>query len=66
MSKITLLDGVEWDIAELETKMIDDGFYYGYCGTATLSSSAAKDLVDSPRNYHNHIRPISTYPSPLD
>ena len=60
MSKITLLDGVEWDIAELETKMIDDGFYYGYCGTATLSSSAAKDLVDSPRTYHNYIKYGST------
>ena len=60
MSKITLLDGVEWDIAELETKMIDDAFYYGYCGTATLSSSAAKDLVDSPRTYHNYIKYGST------
>ena len=55
MNKITLLDGVEWNVKELETKMIDDDFYYGYLGKAALSSSSAKDLVDSPRTYHNYL-----------
>lgn len=54
MKKITLLDGTTWDVAELEAKMLDDDFYYGYLGKAALSSSSAKDLVDSPKTYHNY------------
>lgn len=54
MKSITLLDGTTWDVAELEAKMIDDDFYYGYLGKAALSSSSAKDLVDSPKTYHNY------------
>ena len=55
MNKITLLDGVEWDIKELEAKMVSDEFYYGYCGQSMLSSSMAKSLVDSPKTYHNYL-----------
>jgi hypothetical protein len=54
MKNITLLDGTTWDVAELEAKMLDDDFYYGYLGKAALSSSSAKDLVDSPKTYHNY------------
>lgn len=54
MKTITLLDGTTWDVAELEAKMLDDDFYYGYLGKAALSSSSAKDLVDSPKTYYNY------------
>jgi len=49
--EITLLDGVSWDRDTLLEAMLDDDFYYGYLGKASLSSSACKALNDSPRVY---------------
>lgn len=56
MEKITLLNGVEWDVKECEAKMMDDDFYYKYLGQNALSSSIAKSLLDSPKTYHNYLR----------
>ncbi len=52
---IVTLDGVFWDSQELLEKMLDDDFYYGYLGTNSLSSSACKKLLDSPRAYSDSL-----------
>lgn len=52
---ITLLDGKEWDRAELVEKMYDDTFYYGYLGKAALSSSSMKKLTLSVEDYQDSL-----------
>jgi len=48
---MTLLDSQTWEVSDLEKKMIDDDFYYGYLGKAALSSSSVKHLLKSPKKY---------------
>tara|TARA_R110000868_G_scaffold650_3_gene4721 strand:+ start:5810 stop:6604 length:795 start_codon:yes stop_codon:yes gene_type:complete len=56
MSTIKLLDGTDWAIEELLKHMLDDDFYYGYLGTAALSSSSIKKINDSPREYARYLK----------
>lgn len=49
--KIQLLNGEVYDKKVLLDKMYDDGFYYGELGKYALSSSAIKNLIDSPKSY---------------
>ena len=48
---MTLLDSQTWEVSDLEKKMIDDDFYYGYLGKAALSSSSVKHLLKGPKKY---------------
>tara|TARA_E500000318_G_scaffold62683_1_gene57996 strand:- start:538 stop:1569 length:1032 start_codon:yes stop_codon:yes gene_type:complete len=48
---IQLLNGATYDKIELLNKMYDDSFYYGELGKYALSSSAIKNLIDSPKQY---------------
>ncbi len=50
-----LLDGSEWTNDELEFRMLDDEFYYGYLGKNMMSSSAIKSLYKSPKVYANSL-----------
>jgi len=45
-NKITLLDGKQYDVDDLLDKMVDDDFYYGFCGKTMLSSSTIKNILD--------------------
>lgn len=51
VNKIELLNGSVWDKEKLLSKMYDDSFYYGELGKYALSSSAIKNLIDSPKSY---------------
>ena len=51
MEKIQLLNGDVYNKPELLEKMYDDNFYYGELGKYALSSSAIKNLIDSPKAY---------------
>lgn len=51
MDKITLLDGKQYDKAELLKRMEDDSFYYGELNKLALSSSSLKTLLSSPKTY---------------
>lgn len=53
--KITLLDGTQWNIQDLVSRMYDDKFYYGYLSEAALSSSSAKKLLVSPKQYESSL-----------
>jgi len=53
---ILTLTGEMWDKQELVTRMIDDEFYYGYMSKNSLSSSAIKEILKSPRAYANSVR----------
>jgi hypothetical protein len=55
VEKIELLNGNVWDKAELLKKMYDDNFYYGELGKYALSSSAIKQLIDSPKSYQRSL-----------
>ena len=57
---ITLLDGTSWKKDELLSRMYDDKFYYGYLGTAALSSSSAKKLLHSPKQYERSLTDTET------
>tara|TARA_R100000697_G_scaffold21892_5_gene29333 strand:- start:3297 stop:4052 length:756 start_codon:yes stop_codon:yes gene_type:complete len=49
-------------VSDLEKKMIDDDFYYGYLGKAALSSSSIKHLIKSPKKYKyitNNAQPMT-------
>jgi len=50
-NKITLLDGEQYDRAELLEKMDDDSFYYGELNKLALSSSSLKQILASPKTY---------------
>jgi len=50
-NKITLLDGKQYDRAELLKKMDDDSFYYGELNKLALSSSSLKQILASPKTY---------------
>tara|TARA_R100001463_G_scaffold6764_5_gene21940 strand:+ start:240 stop:1277 length:1038 start_codon:yes stop_codon:yes gene_type:complete len=49
--KIKLLNGDLYNKDELLNRMFDDSFYYGELGKNALSSSAIKQLIDSPKSY---------------
>ena len=51
LDKIKLLNGDVYNKPELLEKMYDDSFYYGELGKYALSSSAVKNLIDSPKSY---------------
>jgi len=51
VEKIKLLNGDVWDKPKLLSRMYDDSFYYGELGKYALSSSAIKNLLDSPKSY---------------
>ena len=53
---IITLTGELWDKQELVNRMVDDEFYYGYMAKNSLSSSAIKELLKSPRAYSNSVR----------
>jgi len=53
---ITLLNGEEWQEADILKKMEDDSFYYGHLGQHALSSSALKKLLDGPNAYRKSLR----------
>jgi hypothetical protein len=42
---ITLLNGEEWQEADILKRMDDDSFYYGHLGKHALSSSSLKKLL---------------------
>jgi hypothetical protein len=56
MKEIVLLDGTSWDPTVLLDAMMDDDFYYGYLGSASLSSSSDKLLNQSPKEYAKMLR----------
>jgi len=49
---IKLLDGKNYNKAELLEKMVDDNFYYGELNKLALSSSSLKLMLDSPKTYY--------------
>jgi hypothetical protein len=53
---IKLLNGEEWQEAEILKRMDDDSFYYGHLGKHALSSSALKKLLHSPKAYQASLR----------
>ena len=50
MNEIILLDGTSWELPVILEAMMDDDFYYGYLGSASLSSSSDKLLNQSPKS----------------
>jgi len=52
---ITLLNGNKYLEKELLSKMHSDTFYYGELGRNALSSSAIKQLLDSPKSYERSL-----------
>ena len=52
---ITLLNGEQWEEADILTKMEADSFYYGHLGKHALSSSSFKKLIDSPKAYQKSL-----------
>ena len=55
LGTITLLDNIEYNKAELISKMDDDSFYYGWLNKNAFSSSIVKDLYKSKRSYLNSL-----------
>lgn len=53
---IKLLNGEEWQEAEILKRMDDDSFYYGHLGQHALSSSSLKKLLQSPKAYQASLR----------
>lgn len=53
---ITLLNGEEWNEADILKRMDDDSFYYGHLGQHALSSSSLKKLLQSPKAYQASLR----------
>lgn len=52
---IKLLDGSRWLKEDLIKEMRDDSFYYGYLKTAAMSTSSAKYLLSSPKEYYREM-----------
>jgi len=61
--KIQLLNGEVYDKKILLDKMYDDAFYYGELGKYALSSSAIKNLIDSPKSYARSLNFKSDSPA---
>jgi hypothetical protein len=57
---ITLLNGEEWQEADILKRMEDDSFYYGHLGQHALSSSSLKKLIQSPKAYQKSLRTSDT------
>jgi hypothetical protein len=57
---ITLLNGEEWQEADILKRMEDDSFYYGHLGQHALSSSALKKVLTSPNAYLKSLRVSDT------
>jgi hypothetical protein len=57
---ITLLNGEEWQEADILKRMEDDSFYYGHLGQNALSSSALKKVLTSPNAYLKSLRVSDT------
>jgi len=57
---ITLLNGEQWQEADILKRMEDDSFYYGHLGKHALSSSALKKLLESPNAYKASLRKSDT------
>jgi hypothetical protein len=55
MNEIILLDGTSWELPVILEAMMDDDFYYGYLGSASLSSSSDKLLNQSPKEYRDML-----------
>jgi len=53
---IKLLNGEEWQEADILKRMDDDSFYYGHLGQNALSSSSLKKLLQSPKAYQASLR----------
>ena len=50
------MDGRNYSKKELLKKMVDDTFYYGELNKLALSSSAIKQIMDSPKTYRNILK----------
>lgn len=61
--KIQLLNGEVYDKKTLLDKMYNDSFYYGELGKYALSSSAIKNLIDSPKSYARSLNYKSDSPA---
>ena len=53
---ITLLNGEQWQEADILKEMASDSFYYGHLGQHALSSSSLKKLLESPKAYKASLR----------
>lgn len=53
---ITLLNGEQWQEADILKEMESDSFYYGHLGQHALSSSSLKKLLESPKAYKASLR----------
>ena len=53
---ITLLNGEQWQEADILKRMEDDSFYYGHLGHHALSSSSLKKILQSPKAYQKSLR----------
>ena len=53
---ITLLNGENLNKKELIPKMDNDNYYYGHLGQHALSSSALKQILQSPKTYRNILK----------
>jgi len=53
---ITLLNGEQWQEADILKRMEDDSFYYGHLGQHALSSSSLKKILQSPKAYQKSLR----------
>lgn len=56
MKTITLLDGLQYNVQELEEKAKDDKFYYNFLGKTAFSSSIIGTLLESPKNYWYNLK----------
>ena len=65
METITLLDGTDWAIDDVVSKMYDNEFYYGYLNKASLSSSSCKKLLEGIDSYLGNREPLDSNMKPL-
>ncbi len=63
LEKIELLNGEVYNKKVLIEKMYDDSFYYGELGKYALSSSAIKNLIESPKSYARSLNFKSDSPA---
>ena len=65
METIRLLDGTDWAIDDIVSKMYDNEFYYGYLNKASLSSSSCKKLLEGIDSYLGNREPLDSNMKPL-
>jgi hypothetical protein len=65
VKEIKLLDGTDWIVDDLLSRMQDNSFYYGYLNTASLSSSSCKKLLEGVESYLGNNKPLDKNLKPL-